>query len=84
MSFPALPLFRLFGHEIAAAGLFGFIVVFGVGLLLGRFLQGEWFRRLLTRLKLGKTFATIVLSLAALIFFVIMAVNVGRCSTCRG
>ncbi len=78
MNFPNPALFRLSGHQITAAGLFAFVVLFGAGLVVARFFQSDWFRRLLTRLKLGKTFAALVptvLSLAALIFFGVTAIN---------
>ncbi len=72
------PLFRIGGNHITAAGLVGFGVLFGVGLFLARAFQSEFFRRVLTRLKLGKSFVSIIptiLSLAALIFFTVSAIN---------
>ena len=74
------PLFRIGGHYVTAAGVVAFVVFFAVGLILARVFQSDHFRRLLTRLKLGKSFASIVpaiLSLAALVFFTVTAVNAG-------
>jgi small-conductance mechanosensitive channel len=72
------PLFRIGGHYVTAAGLVAFALFFAGGLLLAHLFQSEQFRRVLTRLKLGKSFASIVptiLSLAALIFLTVTAVN---------
>jgi small-conductance mechanosensitive channel len=72
------PLFRFCGNYVTAAGLVAFALFFAGGLLLAHVFQSETFRRLLTRLKLGRNFASIVpsiLSLAALIFFTVTAVN---------
>jgi small-conductance mechanosensitive channel len=79
-SFFAEPLFRIGGHYITAAGIVAFAVIFSIGLLLARAFQSDPFRRLLTRLKLGKTFASLVptiLSLAALVFFTVTAIDAG-------
>jgi len=72
------PLFRIGGNYVTAKGLIAFAIFFGVGLSLAKIFQSEQFRRLLTRLKLGKNFASIIptiFSLATLIFFAITAVN---------
>lgn len=72
------PLFRIGGHSITAAGVVAFAIFFAGGLLLARLFQSEMFRRLLTRLKLGKSLASIIptiLSLAALIFLTVTAIN---------
>ncbi|PZR73512.1 MAG: mechanosensitive ion channel protein MscS [Chthoniobacterales bacterium] len=74
------PLLHIGGHYITAAGMVAFVSFFAGGLLLARVFQSDFFRRLLTRLKLGKSFASIVptiLSLAALIFFTVTAINAG-------
>src|SRR5204863_4170341 len=55
-----------------------FVVFFAVGVSLAKIFQSEKFRRLLTRLKLGKNFASIIptiFGLATLIFFTITAIN---------
>jgi small-conductance mechanosensitive channel len=72
------PLFRIGGNYVTAKGLIAFAIFFGVGLYLAKIFQSEQFRRLLTRLKLGKNFASIIptiFSLATLIFFTVTAVN---------
>ena len=72
------PLFRIGGNYVTAKGLIAFAIFFGVGFSLAKIFQSEQFRRLLTRLKLGKNFASIIptiFSLATLIFFTVTAVN---------
>ena len=72
------PLFRIGGNYVTAKGLIAFAVFFGVGLSLAKIFQSEQFRRLLTRLKLGKNFASIIptiFSLVTLIFFTVTAIN---------
>ena len=72
------PLFRIGGNYVTAKGLIAFAIFFGVGLFLAKVFQSEQFRRLLTRLKLGKNFASIIptiSSLATLIFFTVTAIN---------
>jgi small-conductance mechanosensitive channel len=72
------PLFRIGGNYITAAGLVAFAILFAGGLLLAHVFQSEHFRRLLARLKLGKSIASVIptiLSLAALIFFTVTAIN---------
>ena len=72
------PLFRIGGNYVTAKGLIAFAIFFGVGLSLAKIFQSEQFRRLLTRLKLGKNFASIIptiFGLATLIFFTITAIN---------
>ena len=72
------PLFRIGGNYVTAKGLIAFAIFFGVGLSLAKIFQSEQFRRLLTRIKLGKNFASIIptiFSLATLIFFTVTAIN---------
>jgi small-conductance mechanosensitive channel len=72
------PLFRIGDNYVTAKGLIAFAIFFGVGLILAKVFQSEQFRRLLTRLKLGKNFASIIptiFSLATLIFFTVTAIN---------
>ena len=72
------PLIRIGGNYVNAKGLIAFAIFFGVGLFLAKVFQSEQFRRLLTRLKLGKNFASIIptiFGLATLIFFTVTAVN---------
>ncbi|MEP7070865.1 MAG: mechanosensitive ion channel domain-containing protein [Verrucomicrobiota bacterium] len=77
-SFFLTPLLRVGGHHVTAAGLAAFVLFFGAGVLAAHVFQSDSFRRLLTRLKLGKTFAAMVptvLSLAALVFATVTAIN---------
>jgi small-conductance mechanosensitive channel len=72
------PLLRIGSNYVTAAGLVAFILFFVVGLSLAKFFQSDPFRRLLTRLKLGKNFASIIptiFSVATLIFFTVTAIN---------
>ena len=78
MQFFDEPLFRIGGNYVTAKGLVAFAIFFGVGLSLAKIFQSEQFRRLLTRLKLGRNFASIIptiFSLATLIFFTVTAIN---------
>ena len=80
MQFFSDPLFYIGGHYVTAAGLIAFISLLAAGFLLAKILQSAAIRRLLTRLKLGKNFVSIiatVLSLAAFVFFSVTAVNAG-------
>ena len=72
------PLFRIGSNYVTAKGLIAFAIFFAVGLSLAKIFQSEQFRRLLTRLKLGKNFASIIptiFGLATLIFFTVTAIN---------
>ncbi len=72
------PLFHVGQYSVTAAGLAAFVGLFAFGIILSRVFQSDFFRRLLTRFKLGKNFVSIiatVLSLAAIIFFTVTAVN---------
>jgi small-conductance mechanosensitive channel len=72
------PLFYLGQHYVSTLGLIAFAALFAFGLLLARFLQSEWVRRLFSRFKLDTNFIAIVttiLSLASLVFFTVTAVN---------
>jgi small-conductance mechanosensitive channel len=72
------PLFDLGGHHISILGLAAFIGLIGLGLICAKFLQSGVVRRFLSRFKLAANFVAIVttlLSLAALIFFIVSAIN---------
>jgi small-conductance mechanosensitive channel len=72
------PLFHIGRDYVTAAGLIAFAVFFTAGLSLAKLFQSEPFRRFLTRLKLGKNFASIIptiFSVATLIFFTVTAIN---------
>ncbi|HEV2045050.1 MAG TPA: mechanosensitive ion channel domain-containing protein [Chthoniobacterales bacterium] len=72
------PLLHVAGHDISFLGLIAFIAWFSVGLLMARTLQSDFVRRVFTRFKIDNKFIAIVttiLSLGALVFFTITAVN---------
>src|SRR6266550_6219727 len=80
MSLPLLekPLFEVAGHYVTALGLIAFAALFTVGVIIARILQSDVVRRILSRFKLDNNFIAIVttiLSLVALVFFTINAVN---------
>jgi small-conductance mechanosensitive channel len=72
------PLFQAAGHEISFLGIIAFVAWFSVGVLMARTLQSDFVRRVFTRFKIDSKFIAIVttiLSLVALVFFTITAVN---------
>jgi len=72
------PLFDLAGHHISLLGIAAFVGLIGLGLICARFLQSGVVRRFLSRFKLDANFVAIVttiLSVAALVFFTISAIN---------
>lgn len=72
------PLFHLGEHYVSSLGVMAFAGLFAFGIILARFLQSGFVRRLLSRFKLDTNFIAIVttiLSLAALVFFTISAIN---------
>src|SRR5437773_8690492 len=80
MSFPLLekPLFEVRGHYVTFLGLIAFAGFFAAGLVIARFLQSQIVRRFFSRFKIDTNFIAIVttiLSLAALIFFIVSAIN---------
>jgi small-conductance mechanosensitive channel len=80
MSFPLFekPLFEVEGHYVTFLGLFAFAGLFAAGIIIARFLQSDLVRRLVSRFKLDTNFIAIVttiLSLSALVFFTVSAVN---------
>lgn len=80
MNFQVLqnPLFRVGENYVSSLGLIAFAALFLVGLTLAKILQSDLTRRLLSRFKLEPNFIAIVttiLSLAALVFFSISAIN---------
>src|SRR6184192_1954488 len=80
MSFPLLgkPLFEVGGHYITFLGLIAFAALFTVGVIIARILQSDVVRRIFSRFKLDTSFIAIVttiLSLSALAFFTVSAVN---------
>lgn len=72
------PLFDLAGHHISMLGVAAFVGLMAAGLISARLLQSGLVRRFLSRFKLGVNLVAIVttiLSVAALVFFTISAVN---------
>jgi len=72
------PLFDLAGHHISILGLAAFLGLMALGFVAAKFLQSAFVRRLLSRLKLDANFVAIIttiLSLAALVFFSVSAIN---------
>src|SRR5437899_12365237 len=81
MSFPLLekPLFEVAGHYVTFLGLIALAGFFAAGLVIARFLQSQVVRRFFSRFKIDTNFIAIVttiLSLAAIVFFTITAINV--------
>lgn len=78
LSFFQQPLFYLGTNYISILGLIAFVGFFGAGLLLARLIQHDRVRRFFARFKIGNSIvaiATTILSLAALVFFTVTAVN---------
>ena len=72
------PLFDLAGHHISLLGIAAFVGLMGLGLICAKFLQSGVVRRFLSRFKLDANFVAIIttiLSVAALVFFTISAIN---------
>src|SRR4051812_35548512 len=70
--------FDLAGHHITALGIIGFSVWFIAGLITVRIVQSDVVRRSLRRFRIETNLiaiATTVMSLVALIFFTVSAVN---------
>ena len=72
------PLFDLGGHHISILGVAAFVGLVGLGLIFAKLFQSAVVRRFLSRFKLDANFVAIVttlFSLAALVFFVVSAIN---------
>jgi small-conductance mechanosensitive channel len=72
------PLLRVAGHDVSFLGLIAFVVFFSIGLLVARELQSDSVRRVFSRFKIDNNLIAIlttVLSLAALVFFIVTAIN---------
>src|SRR5882762_1450278 len=65
------PLFHIGQRYVTVLGLIGFVGFFAAGLIIARFLQSQIVRRFFSRFKI----VTTILSLAAIVFFTITAVN---------
>jgi small-conductance mechanosensitive channel len=78
MTLLAGPLFHIGDHYVTILGLIAFAGFFVAGLLIARFLQSQIVRRFFSRFKIEANFIAIVtttLSLAAIVFFTVTAVN---------
>jgi len=72
------PLFYVGGHYITILGLIAFAALFAAGVIIARTLQSDFVRRLFSRLTIDNNFIAIVttiLSLSALVFFTVSAIN---------
>lgn len=72
------PLFYMAGHYVSFLGLIAFVALFSAGLYTARALQSNAVRRFFARFKIESNFiaiATTILSLAALVFFTVNAIN---------
>jgi len=72
------PLFYIGDHYVTVLGLIAFAGFFAAGLVIARFLQSQFVRRFFSRFKIDTNFIAIVttiLSLAAIIFFSVTAIN---------
>src|SRR5689334_7997646 len=72
------PLFYIGHHYVTVLGLIALVGFFASGLIIARFLQSQIVRRFFSRFKVDTNFIAIVttlLSLAAIVFFTITAVN---------
>ena len=72
------PLFHVGGYYISFLGLVAFVAFFSAGLIVARMLQSGVVRRFFSRFKIDNNFIAIVttiLSLAALVFFIVSAIN---------
>src|SRR5215471_2944449 len=72
------PLFYVGRHYITFLGLIAFVGFFVAGLIIARFLQSQIIQRFFSRFKIDTNFIAIVttiLSLAAIVFFTVTAVN---------
>jgi small-conductance mechanosensitive channel len=72
------PLFYIGRHYITFLGLIAFVGLFAAGLIIARMLQSQFVRRFFSRFKIDTNFIAIVttiLSLAALVFFTVSAIN---------
>src|SRR5437762_7925160 len=72
------PLFQVGGHYVTLLRLIAFVGLFAMGLVIARTLQSQFVRRFFSRFKIDTNFIAIlttILSLVALVFFTISAIN---------
>src|SRR5882724_12374706 len=73
------PLFYIGGHYVTFLGLIAFAAFLAAGFIVARILQSRAIRRFLSRFKIDNNLISIlttILSFAALIFFIVSAINV--------
>jgi small-conductance mechanosensitive channel len=72
------PLFHVFGHGVSFLGIVAFVIWFSIGVFAARALQSDAVRRFFSRFKIDTNLIAIlttILSLAAIAFFSVNAVN---------
>jgi potassium efflux system protein len=72
------PLLHVWGHDVSFLGLIAFVVWFSVGIFVAKGLQSDAVRRFFSRFKIEANLIAIlttILSLAALVFFTMSAIN---------
>ncbi len=72
------PLLHVFGHDVSFLGIVAFVIWFSIGVFAARALQSEVVRRFFSRFKIDTNLIAIlttILSVAALAFFTVNAVN---------
>ena len=72
------PLFYIGRHYVTFLGLIAFVGLFAAGFIIARVFQSQFVRRFFSRFKIDTNFIAIVttiLSLAALVFFTVSAIN---------
>jgi small-conductance mechanosensitive channel len=72
------PLLHVFGHDVSFLGIVAFVIWFSVGVFTARALQSDAVRRFFSRFKIDVNLIAIlttILSVAALAFFTVSAVN---------
>ena len=78
LRWPSDTLFDLAGHHISILGIAAFVGLIALGFIVAKILQSGMVRRSLSRLKLDTNFVAIIttiLSVAALVFFTVSAIN---------
>ncbi|MBV9617602.1 MAG: mechanosensitive ion channel [Verrucomicrobia bacterium] len=72
------PLLHVWGHDVSFLGLIAFVIWFSVGIFVAKGLQSDAVRRFFSRFKIEANLIAIlttILSLAAIVFFTMSAVN---------
>jgi len=72
------PLLHVWGHDVSFLGILAFVIWFALGIVVARALQSDAVRRFFSRFKIDTNLIAIlttILSLAAIVFFTMSAVN---------